>query len=176
MASPSRAVDTTNWPTLTQAAVLLATNERTIRRWIDAGRLRSDTRAAAGRKPLVIVDPQGVEKLRGERQTSVVVVREDNNLPADSDMRQPARIGPAAVGPHVPPEAAALQHFLAGVIHAFPVRRPWLTLDEASEYSGLPKRWLMEQALLGEKAFVLAIDVGTEKQPRWRFSRRSLAK
>ncbi len=55
--------DLSSWPTMAEAAVQLGTNERTIRRWIDTGRLKDARRPAVGRKPLVIVDPDDVDRL-----------------------------------------------------------------------------------------------------------------
>jgi len=166
-------VDRVNWPTMAEAAVRLGTNERTIRRWIDAGKLRPEERPAPGRKPLVIVDPEDVGRLQAERQPPVVM-REERA--GSNDTANPNSM---ALAPFVPANAASLQHFLAGVSHAYPVSRtkPWLTLDEAAEFSGLPRGWLLAQARRGEASVpsVMAINVGTEKQPRWRFNREALS-
>jgi hypothetical protein len=178
-AAPARATvvqnpvaDYSSWPTQTEAAAQLATNERTIRRWIGSGRLRGAFRPAVGRKPIAIVDPAGVERLRTERR-QVVVVEHVAPEPSDSDARR-------AVGPHLPEQGAAFQHFLASILQAYPVRHPksWLTLDEAAEASGLPKAWLLAQARLGEASAkcVMAINVGSERRVLWRFNREALKK
>jgi hypothetical protein len=49
--------------------------------------------------------------------------------------------------------------------------RPWLTLEEAAYFSGLPPGWLKRAAALGN---VEAINVGSEKRVSWRFHRDSL--
>lgn len=175
MASPCPIPDTSNWPTQTQAAAVLGTNERTIRRWIESGRLHSSSRPAVGRKPLTIVDPEDVERIRLERLPPVVL--RDQGEAASNHTAHPDSM---AIGPHIPAAGASLQHFLAGVLQAYPVSRPksWLTLDEAAEVSGLPKAWLLAQARAGEAAHpsVVAVDVGTEKQSRWRFNRDALGR
>lgn len=53
---------------------------------------------------------------------------------------------------------------------AAPVK-PWLTLEEAAEYSGLPIGWLRKQAIAGVP---FVINVGTEKARRFRFCRVEL--
>ena len=57
---------------------------------------------------------------------------------------------------------------------AQPAPRPWLTLDEAVAYSGLPAGYLVAKAREGWAA---AVDVaGGGSRARWRFSRDGLAK
>lgn len=52
-----------------------------------------------------------------------------------------------------------------------PVLRPWLTLDEAVAYSGLPKGWLLRRAFEGAP---FAVNCG-RKRASWRFNRDALA-
>lgn len=51
------------------------------------------------------------------------------------------------------------------------VIKPWLTLDEAVEYSGLPRAFLLAQAKAGN---AFATNVGTDTSHRWRFNRDAL--
>lgn len=91
----------------------------------------------------------------------------------------PAEAAPAAV-----PERAIVKNgadpfaglaaHLAAIARAFPpptAERPWLTLAEAAEWSGLPAAWLLAQARAGAD---FATNVGTGKKARWRFNRASL--
>ena len=61
-----------------------------------------------------------------------------------------------------------------------PAPRPWLTLDESAQFSGLTKRWLLEQAETvhqdGPLHSTLSIrDMGKHSPGgRWRFHRESL--
>jgi hypothetical protein len=69
------------------------------------------------------------------------------------------------------------QH-LARIAAAFPSpareEKPWLTLEEAAEWSGLPAGWLLRHAREG---YVGAIDLGGRpKGGRWRFRRADLAR
>jgi hypothetical protein len=50
--------------------------------------------------------------------------------------------------------------------------RPWLTLAEASEWSGLPAAWLLAQARAGAP---FALNVAHGSKAHWRFNREALA-
>ena len=97
------------------------------------------------------------------------------------------RVGPFAANVR---DAATLLGVIAGraAIQAGRAldQKPWLTLDEAAEASGLPKAWLLAQARKDWRTFrlpgdtdaqadcVRAINVGSEKHCVWRFSRAAL--
>lgn len=49
--------------------------------------------------------------------------------------------------------------------------KPWLSLGEASAWSGLPSAWLLAQARAGK---IRAVQVGTGTREFWRFSREGL--
>jgi hypothetical protein len=69
----------------------------------------------------------------------------------------------------------ALAAHLAALARAFPPPadpRPWLTLAEAVEYSGLPEVWLVAQARAGA---AFAVNVGQGSKAHWRFNRAALA-
>lgn len=51
--------------------------------------------------------------------------------------------------------------------------RPWLSVDEAAEYSGLPAAFLRRQAAAGVP---WAVNVGSDDRPRWRFNRDAMAR
>jgi hypothetical protein len=106
----------------------------------------------------VVVDPAGLDALLAESAA----------VPASLVRSAPAA---AAVVPAAP--VAALAELLASRLAPPAGPRPWLTLDEAAEYSGLPAAWLLSQARSGS---LVAIDVGMGSQERWRFSRARLAR
>lgn len=72
------------------------------------------------------------------------------------------------------PESAALSHIrpapLALPAPEAPVR-PWLTLAEAADYSGLPASFLSSMIIDGKLA---ALDVGVRPGGRWRIARRDI--
>jgi excisionase family DNA binding protein len=156
-----------NWPTQTEAAVQLGTNERTIRRWIESGRLKSSTRPVVGRKPATIVDPEDVERLREERHPVVLVEKAEKSL-------QRMAADPAI------PDTQVMAAFKAAIRETPKEPKPWLTLKEAAEYSGLPAAWLLKNARMSglgiDNGVVVAMDVGSGKRAVWRFSRNALSR
>ena len=71
-------------------------------------------------------------------------------------------------------ESAALSH-IRTVPPALPQlerpARPWLTVDEAADYTGLPASFLASMIAAGKLA---ALDVGVRAGGRWRVNRRDL--
>jgi hypothetical protein len=176
--------DTSNWPTLTEAAVRLGSNERTIRRWIDGGQLRAASRPIPGRKPATIVNPDDIERVRAERRQAVTVTPDIEAAPSASN--DPAEPAAPALALQTAALKPMLQLFAAIQAGRALDQKPWLTLDEAAEASGLPKAWLLAQARKDWRTFrlpgdtdaqadcVRAINVGSEKHCVWRFSRAAL--
>lgn len=73
--------------------------------------------------------------------------------------------------------AVALRDGLRGESPRGDEPKPWLTLDEAAAWSGLPKSWLLAQARADSlMSSVVIINVGTRERPRWRFNREALKK
>jgi hypothetical protein len=136
MSAPAPARDTSAWPTQTEAAVQLATNERTIRRWIEAGRLRCATRPVTGRKPVTIVDPAGIARVREERRAPVVV------LGQAEPREQPEPVSETALAFRDPDARDWAFIVERAREYAAPRPKPFLALAEASDYAGLPKRFL----------------------------------
>jgi hypothetical protein len=177
---PSAAAKQALSPTMSKADVCayVGKSKRTIDNYIATGRLAVAYFQGPNGKT-GIFQRADVEALKVDLETPTYrppVVRESNY----------ERSAATAVGPHVP-EASRLQHFLAEVLRAYPVDRirPWLTLAEAADYSGLPAGWLLAQAREGKcgsiadpprPGVIRAINVGTGSKEFWRFHRASLTK
>jgi hypothetical protein len=173
MASASQALDTSAWPTQAEAALQIGTGERTIRRWIDARRLKSALRPVAGRKPLVIVDPVGVAQLREERRGPVVLREEVSGTEPVSNDTAPGT-GLARTGEFRQFEDFA--RLFATIKNARSETKVWLTLDEAVPASGLTRKWLLAWAESGAGAIAVR-DMGRgARGGRWRFSREGLTR
>lgn len=138
------------WLSKEAAAARLAVSARTVERWIEEGKLQSRLQRQAGRKPRVVIDPASIQAAVDEGRT-------------------PAAAAAALPALRVPEGLAQL---LQRIAPAAPVK-PWLTLEEAAEYSGLPRGWLLSQARGGS---AIALDVGMAGRSAWRFSRSRLAK
>jgi hypothetical protein len=121
-----------------------------LKRQLDTPIFRAVPEAATDRQGFAYISPQQPD---GKSESQIALVR------------------PGAVDPF-----AGLAAHLARLSAAFPSPprpKPWLTLVEAVEFSGLPQAYLLTQARAGS---IRAVNVGTAKQQRWRFHRSSLAK
>lgn len=71
--------------------------------------------------------------------------------------------------------ADAFEHALRNALQPFvpAAPKPWLTLAEAVEYSGLPANYLVQQARADT---IRAVNVGRGAREFWRFNREGLSK
>jgi len=100
-----------------------------------------------------------------KRRQTVLLARDVQRVAIDGQKRLVAYRGGAAEAAALPPVQPPLQ------LPAPPADRPWLTVDEAANYSGLPARFLLsliEQRRLG------ALDVGVRPGGRFRIARRDV--
>ena len=153
MASAASVAPSSSWISTRQAAEALGVTERTIRRMCEERKIGSRVQRVKGRKPFRVVNAVDLERLAAEQSRPALI----SEVPAQ---RPPAMVKER--------EAAPVTYIV----------RPWLTLDEAAEFSGLPKSWLLLQARggIGREPFVHAINVGTERRASWRFSRAALSR
>jgi hypothetical protein len=178
---PSLAAQPAATKNLTKREVIeaLGKSKRTIETYIKDGRLACTyINGRNGRQALFDAD-------------AVAALKREIDTPAEKPAAP--RIVPAAEKPAKtqPPDGA--QFTLADVSRvvaalAAQTPKPWLTLGEAAEFSGLPKAWLLAVARLGhpesaaDRAYcdphgtVVAVNVGSEARASWRFNREALAK
>ena len=129
------------------------------------------------------VQKRTLPKLPSERSARVVYFREDldairagrPNHHGENGHETANGASTLARKPFAPSgdALALLTAALARIAPAAPVVRPWLTLAEAVEYSGLPAAYLVASA---RKGTFRAINVGTGAREFWRFSREGLSK
>src|SRR5262245_60680298 len=132
------------WPTLTEVVERTGISERTLHRKIAAGELRREYRRIPGRKPLPVLDPEQAKELEQS-----VLHPISANLPAKAPQ----------------PDMAALLAAFNSI--AVPVhRKMYLSLDEASELSGLPRAYLLRK--------VRSKEIPAVKVPGWRIKRADL--
>jgi excisionase family DNA binding protein len=118
-------------------------SERSLERRVQARKIRQGYRTLPGRRPLPVLHPEDVEQLRAE-MVHRVTEEGEKNLPA-----LPVRSNSNGVD--------ALSALLSAMTQQLPKERPlFLTLREASEYSGLPqeclKRLIAEEKLPAMKS------------------------
>jgi excisionase family DNA binding protein len=103
-----------------------------------------------------------------KRRQTVLLARDVQRAVVDGQKRLVAFRGSATAAG----EVAALPPLRPPVQPAAPVSdRPWLTVDEAADYSGLPASFLL--GMIEEKRLG-ALDVGVRAGGRYRVSRRDI--
>jgi hypothetical protein len=107
------------------------------------------------------------ETIREEISTSIEHLGEL----AERQMLQFAKLGENQVNI----SAGQLEQFGELMARTVPpaIQKPWLTLAEAAEWSGLPAAWLVAQARAGA---AFAVNVGRGSKAHWRFNREMLGK
>lgn len=136
--------DLTTWLTKAEAAARLQTSTRTIERYISRGEIETRSRKRPGRKPEPVCNPDDVERLAPHAHV----------MPARSlaplAPRQPAAaLAPATQAPDALAMLAAFAQAMAAPRNGQPATR-FLTLEQASEASGLSQRFLRRAIASGD--------------------------
>lgn len=168
--------DTSPWMTKAAAARELNCSERTIENYVAERKLASRRQAQAGRRPLTLVNPHDVSRLKAEQNRGVLLT-----APTQTPAKAEPRLHELAVADTLP-RAVDLLAKLA----AQRVPKPYMTLAEASEYTGLPegllkrfiKRGELPRAVFKGQTYLRTADVaGLELEllvPREKRKRRDL--
>jgi hypothetical protein len=148
------------WPRAT-AAKYLEVSVRKVRMIAAAGQIRRKHVPPAPGRPYQSV-VYNADDVKAYKSTALAKDRATILPPMNPGAAAPASLLPQALallgerlGPPVPP----------------PRVKRWLTLDEAVEYSGLPRAYLLQQAREGA---AFALNVGLFSRARWRFDRDQL--
>ena len=120
------------WMTKQEVAAALAISERTVDNYIAQRLLSSRPQARAGKRPITVVSVADVERLRAEQNRGAILPPETKTPTLE--------LVPEAAIPQLAQLAEALVARLARSEPAPP--KPFLTIVEAAEYSGLPERLL----------------------------------
>ncbi len=129
-----------HWKTKAEAAEILECSEKTIGRLAAQKKIQKVLRRMPGRKPLPVFSPDDIEQIRQETMKSEAVVVEEQGS-GKALVRQSGRNG-----------AELLARLVAGVSSArvSVPQKIYLNLDEAVEYSGMPRAWLLRKIKSGE--------------------------
>lgn len=151
----------------------LGKSKRTVETFIAKGRLGVGYFQGPNGKTAVFRRSE-VEALKLDIDTPMYrAVPVDHIVDVNKKVEPQTALVPAPTDSRVDSFAAALfAHFETGRLSA-PVVKPWLTLKEAVDYSGLPASYLVQQAKEGT---FRAVDVGTGAKTFWRFNREALGK
>lgn len=174
-----------------EACDLLDKSPRSLNQYMSSGKLSAHYITGAGGREARF-DREEVERLRIEFDTPIdsATHREKLGLlpppptvsnDAHGNLHPPSAVSLARIDPEAVTTAAeAFAAALRDGLRPESAPKPWLTLAEAAEYSGLPAAYLLNQAKASLYADVTAdhgiavINVGSDKQHRWRFRRDSL--
>jgi excisionase family DNA binding protein len=158
------------WLSQKEAAEALGVTDRTVRRLCADGKLGSRVQPVLGRKPVVMVDQRDVDRILGERVRPLAVVSTER-------MPEPWPVRSLSELPDHGKALTPLAQIVADAIRSLAAPaspKPWLTLDEAVEFSGLPRAYLVRAARNGA-AFAKDVSA-SDKRAAWRFSREGLAR
>ena len=147
--------DMSEWPTLQDAARILGVSEKTVRRLIDRGELGSAKRKQPGLAPqIVVVHPGDLARETAKRMPKPFVMPETQDGQMSLMQSTLSRASMAElIRCYVPPLGVRDKLFL--------------TLDEAAEFSGLPKAVLLREV---KGNLLLARKTGSG----WRFRKADL--
>jgi hypothetical protein len=159
-------VDDNAWLGKAEAAALLGVSVRQLELKTAQGLVRKETlpKKPSDRAARVVYWREDLDAIRAGKPN-----RGGETKPAESETKALAREMPTSPDP-----VAAL---VAALARAFPApappaqkAKPWLSLKDASDYSGLPARYLVQAAREGK---MRAQNVGL-KRDRWMFPREGL--
>ena len=137
-----------HWKSQAEAAEILKCSEKTISRMAGQGKIEKALRRVPGRKGMPVFNPRDIERLRSEtvdlKPFPVEEAKEEKAL-----ARRPSQ----AAGDVF----AQLLADRLGSPQAVPLeRKMFLNLEQASEYTGMPKGWLRRQIKSGELPAILS--------------------
>jgi excisionase family DNA binding protein len=157
-----------DWLTKQEAADAIGVSTKTIEKFSAEGKLQSAKRSQPGRPPAAVYHPGDVEALRKERNPDAqpfVLPRESQALQTTSPTASPT--SQIVVASAVLDALGLAARAMTDAVGKPEPPRLFLTLDQAAEFSGLPRSYLRE--LMREEKLP-AIKTGRG----WRIRRRDL--
>ncbi|MDP9024305.1 MAG: helix-turn-helix domain-containing protein [Candidatus Eremiobacteraeota bacterium] len=167
-----------DWLPKPAAAKLLGASARQLERRTAAGYIEKklgERKPTERNAPVFYSRADIVAFKAGTPNTHAVAVPEAAEVSQDVSIRiKPAQTSLARIAPAGERDfMAAFDALAASLRTATAAPKPWLTLGEAAEYSGLPAAWLVARAREGA---IRAVNVGTGAREFWRFNREGLEK
>ena len=150
-----------HWKTKAEAAEILKCSEKTISRLADQKRIQKVMRRNPGRRAQPVFNPDDIEAIRSDQdQIEAFPMAAARSTPGSALARRDTAVSRVGV----------LAQLLADQLSPAPrvpvERKVLLNLREASEYSGMPKAWLLREIKAGK---LKAIKAGG-----WRIRRSDL--
>lgn len=157
--SAAQAPDLATWLSKNEAADFLGVSIKTIERLASEREIEVRYRHVEGRRPEPVYNPADMDREKEKRTPAFFRMppeRPEKNSHAKSDASETKTL---AV-PRLKLNPLALLHQLANVAlaHAAPEvpldKKLWLTLNEAEQYAGLSRRYLMRKITAGEIGYM----------------------
>jgi hypothetical protein len=145
------------WPTLEATAAKLGASIRTIWRYTKEGAIQTRKRARPGKKPEIVCNPVDVERLMPPE--SHAITEAGQSLTLKRAGRKPAASWEGALETIASIMTAQRESVAIGA-------KLWLSLEEASVYSGRTTAWLLRACQTGTLV--------AEKDGGWKIMRESL--
>ena len=162
--SETGGVDLSAWLTKREVAARLGVAEKTLERMSKRSEIQQATRKRPGSPGEVVYHPGDVERIAAEMSKPPAPFL----MPADAPKTALVKSEPAAAPPPYQLTFAAMAEMLRPADHVRITERLFLTVDEAAEYSGLPKSYIREQIAAGK--------FGMRTGGGWRIRRADLEK
>ena len=137
-----------DWKTLEEAAEILKCSKRTILRMAEQKRIQRVLRRVPGRKPMPVFNPSDIEAIR----TKTVEIEP---FPVAKEVERQA-LAPQTRQRGIDLLAQLFNERSAAAPRVPLERKIFLTLIEASEYSGMPKSWLLQKIKQNELTAIKA--------------------
>lgn len=142
-------INLSEWPSESQAAEMLGTSVKTVLRYANDGKIEMRKRPRTGKKPENVFNPRDIEKLLPKAH--VMPTGES----ADSEEWMNAPMGKLNGVARIPEQPITFAYVLSELLRrttppAIAPPRPWITLEEAAEMSGLSTSYLLRQVKEGK--------------------------
>lgn len=164
------------WVLIDKAAKLAGLSKREFQRKVSRGLVRKNIVKENGSQARALFSVEDILQLKADRESGIyrqpaaLSVRTQTPQIAEIISRLDQRIEELN-GEKFTREIRAAKSVIASAVekHA-EATKPWLTVSEAAEFSGLPKYYLYQKCRDGS----LGINCGTVKHPRFRIKRTDL--
>lgn len=157
--------DLSAWLPKREAAAHLGVAEKTLERMSKRGEVQQATRKRPGSPGEVVYHPGDIERIAAQMAKPPAPFV----MPADAPQNALAKLEPsAAPAVHQMTFAAMAEMLRPAVDRVRITERLFLTVDEAAEYSGLPKSYIRQQITEGK--------LGMRTGAGWRIRRADLEK
>lgn len=171
MKQSNEAATPEQWVSKEKGAEILGLQSRQFLRRVQDGFIRKQATGPYSNSPCVY-SLEDIQKLAGQRENGGVQSRPEPPKTGVVRSSQPNYHLINTMGPAALAAMQEIQHAAALIAQraSDPEHKLWLTLEEASAYSGIPVHWLRKKC----KDQSIGINVGNKSHPNWRIKKTDL--